>query len=414
MKIAIYEPTIHGHRAAYLSEITAAAARRGWDVTVITPFPDHDHPYFSMLHDLIGRQNVLFTPYFVEWPKRLSPLSIARFQFQQWHAARRSLLSVGREWDFVYFPNLDYMDDAIAILGTPSRPVPMGGMVMRIRYHLKQLGVETSRSLGTQIEMLSFSRLLKARGVALVTTADPSFAKYCAQQSAAGYRKVHYVPELGMRAPPLDAASAKRAFGFRPDDKVVLIYGAIDARKAFAELIAAVSGPMLSDRIRVLIVGRPDEPSATVLNGAGYEALRRQGVLVNMLEFADRNLQEKCFAAADAVWVAYRNHSTMSGVFSQAMSCSLPVIGPNYGLLSWLISEYSVGICVDIDKPTQTGLQILKMLCNEEIMQGFRNKASRMSREHLPENFGNTICDAITSGLEWSVAGEKSARQPLA
>jgi glycosyltransferase involved in cell wall biosynthesis len=399
MKLAIYEPTIHGHRAAYLTEITAAAARRSWDVTVITPFPGRDHPCFSKLYDLIGRQNVLFTPYFVEWPERLSPFNIARFHFQQWHAARRSLLSVGRRWNFVYFPNLDYMDDAIAILGSPSRPVPMGGMVMRIRYHLKRLGVESSGSLGAQLEMFSFSRLLKARSVALVTTADPSFAKYCAQQSAAGYRKVHYVPELGMPAPTLDAASAKRWFGFRPDDKVVLIYGAIDARKAFAELIAAVAGLALTDGIRVLIVGQSDQASAAVFNSPEYDGLRRQGVLASVLEFADRNLQEKCFAAADAVWVAYRNHSTMSGVFSQAMSCSLPVIGPNYGLLSWLISEYGVGICVDIDQPTQTGSQILKMLRNEEIIQGFRYKASRMSREHLPENFGNTICDAITSGL---------------
>jgi glycosyltransferase involved in cell wall biosynthesis len=125
------------------------------------------------------------------------------------------------------------------------------------------------------------------------------------------------------------------------------------------------------------------------------------------------NLQERCFAAADAVWVAYRNHSTMSGVFSQAMSCSLPVIGPNYGLLSWLISEYGVGICVDIDKPTETGLQIVEMLRSDEMMRGFRYKARRISKEHLRENFGNIICDAITSGLQWPAAAEKSPRQTL-
>jgi glycosyltransferase involved in cell wall biosynthesis len=400
MKLAIYETTIHGHRAAYLTEITAAAVRRGWDVTVITPVPEYDHPCISMLRELIGPQNLVITPYFVEWPERISAFTMIRFHFQQWYAARRSLLHVGRTWDFVYFSSIDYMDDAIAILGSPSRPVPMGGMVMRIRFHLKQLGVETRRTLGSILEMVSFSRLLGASGVALVTTADPAFKKYCAQKPAKLYRKVRYVPELGMSAPALDAASAKRAFGFQADDRVVLIFGAIDARKAYTDLIRAVDGIADAHRVRVLIVGRPDPAAAAELNGAEYSELRSRGILATVLELADNELQEKCFAAADVVWVAYRNHSTMSGVFAQAMSCGLPVIGPDYGVLSWLVKEYGVGISVDINTPEKTRVQIVEMLGSDEALRGFRRNAQLIAMQHLPENFGNSICDAIESSLQ--------------
>jgi glycosyltransferase involved in cell wall biosynthesis len=154
-----------------------------------------------------------------------------------------------------------------------------------------------------------------------------------------------------------------------------------------------------ADRIRVLIVGRPDRASAVELNSAAYSELRRRGVLATVLELADNNLQERCFAAADVVWVAYRNHSTMSGVFAQAMSCALPVIGPNYGLLSWLIKQYGVGISIDIDNPGRTGAQIVEMLRSDEMLRAFRRKAQLIARQHVPENFANSICDAIVSCL---------------
>jgi glycosyltransferase involved in cell wall biosynthesis len=86
-------------------------------------------------------------------------------------------------------------------------------------------------------------------------------------------------------------------------------------------------------------------------------------------------------------------------VFAQAMSCGLPVIGPNYGVLFWLITEYDVGISIDIDNPEKTGAQILEMLGSDETLRGFRRNAQLIAMQHLPENFANSICDAIVSSL---------------
>jgi glycosyltransferase involved in cell wall biosynthesis len=398
LRIALYETSVQGHRGPYLVAIAAEAIRRRWAVTIVTPAKDRTHPYFSRLGELLGPSNLVFTPFWTEWPKSMSGPILLRYHFDQWQAARRSLSGNDRPWDFVYAPSIDYMDKAIQILGAPSYPVPMGGMAMRVRFHLKQLGVATHRSLLPSLGSLAFSHLLQVRGLCSVTTADPSLAKYCQGKKASRYRKVFYVPELGMEPPARDCASAKKHFGFEPQDKVILVFGFIDVRKAIKELAAAVGCANPSQRIRILIVGSPGEATRALLASGKCVDLQRTGILVARLGFADDETQTLAFAAADVVWIAYRNHSTMSGVFSQAMSCSLPVIGPDYGLLSWLVSHYKVGISVNIDNPSETGSRIEAMLQNTQGMRAFRASAALLAHSHLPQSFGGAVCDAIAAG----------------
>ncbi|MEO6080235.1 MAG: glycosyltransferase [Steroidobacteraceae bacterium] len=400
MNLTIFETTIHGHRGAYLVEITTAAVRRGWNVTVLTPSHERERnsPYFDQIKDLVGASNLVFSPYWVDMPESVSALSMLRYQFTQWHSVRNSLKLANRPCDFVYAPNIDYMDKAIQVLGAPSRPVPMGGMVMRVRFHLGMIGLPTHRRMPESLGALSLSNLLGKASLKVVTTADPSLADYCKGKAAPRYRKMVYVPEIGMTPPSCGTNEAKAAFGFSPADKVILIYGSIDERKAFGSLIDAVAGCALAERLRILVVGKPDEASRTALDGARYQQQREQGILVTRLAHADARLQELAFAAADVVWVAYRNHSTMSGVFSQAMSCSLPVIGPDYGLLSWLVTKNKVGICVNIDDPEDIRVRVVGLLRDAGALDGYRRSAARLSLAHLPERFGAAVCDAIALG----------------
>jgi glycosyltransferase involved in cell wall biosynthesis len=396
-RLALYETSVEGHRGAYLTAITSEAIRRGWSVTLVTPAKDRIHPYYSHLRELLGPSNLLFTPCWIEFPRRVSAWSMLRYHFDQWQATRQSLSYSDRTWDYVYAPNIDYMDKAIQIRGVPSFPTPMGGMTMRVRFHLKQLGVQTHRALLPSLGSLAFSRLLQARGLASITTADPSLFEYCQNQRASRYRRVAYVPEIGMVAPTIDCAAARQGFGFGPEDQVILVFGFIDERKAIKELVAALECVNSTAKTRILVVGRPDQATGDLLSSPKFTALQREGTLVTRLGFADDRTQEMAFAAADVVWVAYRNHSTMSGVLSQAISCSLPVIGPNYGLLSWLVSQYNVGITVDVDNPSETGRRIVAMLQDTTGMQALRSNSGRISNNHRPQDFGAAVCDAIAA-----------------
>jgi glycosyltransferase involved in cell wall biosynthesis len=91
------------------------------------------------------------------------------------------------------------------------------------------------------------------------------------------------------------------------------------------------------------------------------------------------------------------------------------VIGPNYGLLSWLVSEYKVGICVDINNPREIGSRIVEMLQNTESMEAFRRKAAQISLSHLPRSFAGAVCDAIAAGRGGRARPESSTlRTPAA
>jgi glycosyltransferase involved in cell wall biosynthesis len=413
-RIALYETEITGHRGPYLAAICGEAVQRGWEVTVVTVSPDRDHPYFSKIRALVGDANLIFTPFWDAFPGKVTPLSLLRYHFRQWGAARRALLSTRRNWDFVYALNIDYMDKAIQLLGAPSRPVPMSGMTMRVRFHLNSLGVATHRAVMSSLASWSFSHLLRTRSLAGVTTADPSLLRYCQHQLASRYRKIFYVPEMGMEPPSVSALEARRDFGFGPHDKVILIFGAIDERKGYEELIEAVPWTGGIDPLRILVIGNASESARRALDGPRYERLRRQGLLVTRLQFADDDLQARAFALADLVWVAYRNHSTMSGVFAQAMSCSVPVIAPDYGLLSWLVSQYEVGIRVNTADPVATGAQIAQLLRDPERLAALRRNAALMSSRHSPRNFGAAVCDAIAAGLARGSAGAQARGAPVA
>jgi|GEM_PF-6469245 len=402
MKIAIYETSLDGHRGPYLLSTTSEAVARGWKVTLIVPEREREHPLCPQLIAIVGVNNLVFSSVAIKaLPSRTSPLQMLTYHLWQWRAARLSLMAQRRDWDFVYFPTLDVMDKAILILGPPSRPIPAGGMAMRVKFHLTDLRAQakTNRpSFGSYL----FSRLLGVPKLSVVTTADPYLIDVCKMHREPRYRKLRYVPELGMLPPLIDRATAKTGFGFEPNDRVILVFGCIDGRKAFAELVDAVLTQPKHTRLRVLIVGPPTVGAAAILSGSKYDDLRRAGILVTRLEFSDVTKQTPAFAAADVVWVAYRNHSTMSAVFYQAISCSKPVIAPNYGLISWLATNYDVGIQVNIDDPEGTGSAITKLFQDSARFDVFVSNARALSNSYLPQNFGAGVCDAIAAGAESS------------
>jgi glycosyltransferase involved in cell wall biosynthesis len=114
-----------------------------------------------------------------------------------------------------------------------------------------------------------------------------------------------------------------------------------------------------------------------------------------LLHFADADLENTVFAAADAVWIAYKGHSTMSGVFYQAACCGLPVIAPDYGILNLLTAQHGAGISVDPDNPEETGRQLQELLCDGDNREGLSQNLANIAELHFPENFGRSVCDAI-------------------
>jgi glycosyltransferase involved in cell wall biosynthesis len=394
MKIVLYDIGLTGHKGSYLSAISKEAVRKGWHVSIVLPKRVEAHFQMEVLRKNVGSENIFLTDHWVETPPKFSRLSLFRHHIAQREVAVQSLRPFIGRCDFIYTTNIDYMNNAVQLFGAPSYPTPFGGTVMRARFHMKAIGVSGAKSTAAGlIEGFNFRRLLSAKGVSCVTTADPGLADFCHSQRERTFKKVKYVPEIGMLRPSIGRDEARARFGFRPNDRVILVYGLISKRKGIDELLQAVRRLERDSPIKVLVAGQPDEEMRLVLQSK-FDDLKSERLRL-LLGFVDYDLENTVFAAADAVWVAYKNHSTMSGVFYQAVCCGLPVIAPNYGILHWLAGKHGTGITVDPDAAEETGRQLTKLLCDGEEYAEISQKARDLASFHSPESFGRAVCDAI-------------------
>jgi len=399
VRIALYEVSLDGHRFSYIRAIGSEAVRRGWKPTLVLPSTVRSHPAIGALSDCVGPQNILFGDYATPELKSISPLGLLMHHLRNHQVASGALQSFLPRCDFVYFPTLDYLDQAILLRGSPSGTVPMGGMSMRVRFHMRAAGIDSRVTRAASVAgALAFRRLLKLPSVRCVTTADPTLGEYSRGRGTKDFRKVRYVPELGMVVPAMDVTEARTYLGLEKRQHVVLVYGAISVRKGIPELLSAVA--RLGDLpLCVLIVGQADDKAREFLETPYVMKMVNAGRVKLRMSYSGDLDEAAAFAAADAVWVAYRNHSTMSGVFLQAVCAHRPVITADYGILPWLAARDGVGISVDATDPDSTAGRIADLFSDHGKYDTYRENTVRIAARHLPSSFGSSVCDAIASSL---------------
>jgi glycosyltransferase involved in cell wall biosynthesis len=139
----------------------------------------------------------------------------------------------------------------------------------------------------------------------------------------------HYI---GVHDPPAGPREARRAaFGFGPDERVVLLFGRLDAYKGAEELLAALARAR-APRWRLLIAGKLVHDLHPAL--AALPEPVRARVLLRAGFVPDGEVAE-LFDLADIVATPYRAILT-SGTVMLAFSLGRPVLAPALpGLLEW-------------------------------------------------------------------------------
>jgi glycosyltransferase involved in cell wall biosynthesis len=145
----------------------------------------------------------------------------------------------------------------------------------------------------------------------------------------------------------------------------------------------------------VLLAGGVGPDLAPVLDGPDARRLRSAGRLKERLGFQTLVDEGRLFAAADAVWMGYRGHYTMSGVLVQAAAMGLPVISCAEGLIGWWTRKYAAGEVVDPDDAPAVVNAIGRLSSDRAWRERYRANARDMARLHGPEAFASSICDAV-------------------
>lgn len=393
MHILIIEAALTGHHSGYLERIVESFLKENHYVSVSVLEND-------MQHEALARLSRKF-----DGKLRLIPVDSASYR-----AALNSRLGEpGRELalrsmfgrvyraterldrvDYVFIPYLDYCLYAIGLLGSPFGETKWGGICMRPSFHYKDYGVVAPKPRIAKLKSMLFLRLLRSKKLNRIYTIDELLNRFVGERHGKLSGKIRYAPDPATLIGNKTYKSARQFLKIPENIMLVLAYGAIDERKGVDALIAAVEDERVPRDIHVLVAGRQSQSLAAQMRGRIATELKQQGRLHVVEGFVDEETEQAVFAAADVVWLGYRNHFAMSGVMVQAAAAGSRIIATQDGLIGWYARCHGEEV-VDINSNQQIVDALSRLSEFPNRLKGGRVEVSKFSN-HTWDNFLRIIC----------------------
>ena len=266
-----------------------------------------------------------------------------------------------------------------------QQPVSISGILMRPPLDAPQ--VEARQKLSTALKQALLRGVAHNPHLDGVFTLDPDAVAPLARLGL----PTTYLPDPVEPPSPVMGPDAVRArFGVPPGDRIAVLFGSLEHRKGFTELLRAL--PLLpNDRaagLTTLIVGRTYDDTRAPLAAAIREA-RAAGAAVSFEEGFLSDTELAALVAASAVVLApYQGHVGSSGVLLRAAAAGVPVLGPSTGQMAREIQRYQLGVPVDTSSPHE----ISRGLADALNGVGFEARsAAAYAAAHSPERFADAL-----------------------
>jgi glycosyltransferase involved in cell wall biosynthesis len=184
--------------------------------------------------------------------------------------------------------------------------------------------------------------------------------------------------------------SARKHIGIPEDAIVILVFGDINIRKGLDALIEGLVSMDAPRLMHIFIVGQQDNTVKDVFCSESFRHLMNQGCIHVINEFVGSNYQQLAFAAADIVWLGYRNHFSMSGVLVLAARARKVVISSDKGMIGLLTRQERLGITVNIDNVGLVKDALIK-LSNRKRLIHYQAAISNHFDDYTWENANTSI-----------------------
>jgi glycosyltransferase involved in cell wall biosynthesis len=400
LHLAIVEPDAAGHHLAlHVRGIAAEAVRRGWRLTLLTTAAATHHPAYDAICRETGAAltTALLPAHTVKCrePRLVRGLTL---EARRWRAFRDATVDVlnPRGVDAVYVTSLEQTARMIALRGSPFGGIPFAGMYTKVRFHHRRMGVHSRIGPRARlIESALFPRLLAIPSLRTVPIVDEPLLEWARTRRAPGWRKLRFVRDGSGLRKSVPRAQARAQIGVRSTQLLILLYGVIAARKGVAELVAAVADPRMLGSIAVLIAGEQDDFTRAVLASEAAARLRAQRRLYEEPEFLDDVCEARAFAAADIVWLGYRDFDAMSGVMVQAGEVGLPCLATDRGLIAWNMLRHGLGLTFDSGRHDAAVDALLRLGSDAALRRTCGEHGRSFAAGRTLEQFGRSICDAV-------------------
>ena len=395
MRILIVEPHATGHHASYLRWLVQGAVQRRWSVAVATTREALAHPTVAGIADDFHDVRIHIMDDVLPRDGPSSKTQLMRREFEYWKAFKRVAAEVRSTTsvDAAILPYVDYCFHALAILGSPFKELPWSGISMRLTVRSDA----TKRRVFLPFKWRFAIRLLSDATLKALFVINPSV-----QDTPSNWGSYGLLSKLRYLRDPADfraggtRVSARATLGIADDRVAMLVFGSIDERKGIDALVQQVASQDGLDNYVVILAGKESATLRDQLRATPCAELLSQKRLIVMDRFLSDEEQDLVFAAADVVWVGYRNHQYMSGVLVLAGRAGLPVVGTPVGEIGRLIVRYNIGITASIGSPTDVTSALRALLdVRTRIDMGRRARAAFAG--HTVDDFAATVMGAFNS-----------------
>ncbi len=205
------------------------------------------------------------------------------------------------------------------------------------------------------------------------------------------YRNVfRYLPDPIFDYPIGTNLNIRESFGITPNQKILLIFGAIEERKNIPNLLKAAERISTIENLFFLIVGAKLANYHVPLQELIKESEAANPSLKIHWEkrFVNNAEMKAFFQQSDSVWVAYKDFFTSSGIVGLAAKYKKPMIGSSYGVVGEIIQQNKFGATVEPTNLEEIAIYLEHMNEAEELPS---INSDKFVSEHSPYSFGKIL-----------------------
>ncbi|MFL9897491.1 glycosyltransferase [Paraburkholderia fungorum] len=337
--VLIVEPNLTGHRWRYVEWTMQACTEAGYPCILATESGNEDH---RLARQIVAANRADLQIAFVdpqERPRGLLGQSNQYSRFHRYFKRVHRVVSHAQPIRLVVVPYVDYFFYALPFLGSPFRKTPWIGITMRSTFHHHKVGIKApDRPIVNAIKAQLFKRAIRSPGLRTLLTIDPTLPEWSARNASKTSAAVAYVADPFPDERAENPVLARERLGLDPDQRYLLVYGAISERKGIYELVHALT--RLEHAPTLIVAGEQDAGTRHFMRNH-VRSLTPAPLILD--SFIANDVERDLFSACDAVWLGYKGHYGMSGVLVQAYRFGKPVIATEDGLIGWFSRRCELG-----------------------------------------------------------------------
>jgi hypothetical protein len=271
----------------------------------------------------------------------------------------------------VIVTSIQKFDKSLVFFGSPFQNVSFTGIYLGAKFHLTKFRI-SYQSRFNYLEKFFFKKLLCIPTLQNIITNDYLLKKYLQSENWNNSDKLHFLHDPKEFNFSFGKSFSRKKLCIPKKGTVILVYGALIDSKGIIELLSIFKNK-LDKNIRVILAGKQVGKSQSLsVNDNFINQLKMKKKIFSFNNWINEKKEALLFSATDIVWLGYKNYSSPSGVFYQAIQRSLPSLISNDGLINNLNKIVNVGYGINIYNP----LDIIKGI-NSLLNKDKRNKLKK-------------------------------------